>query len=168
MSAPNGIENISWDAVGTVIAAISAVLVAASLLYLARQTQSLMVQNRQQESNFSLMNQSATHARLFDVSAAFLQRPAIRRFFYEDEADMSEEEACIRTVAEMLADALEPLVAGPTAKHVPPYWVKYVEDAFLLSAAFRTFIIERSDWYAPELVAVAVRAQEQATQNITD
>lgn len=136
------------------IGAIGLVLVAWSLVYLARQTR-VLAQQGQLEAEIAantLVNDLMRWN--FDIEAVFLGRPELRPYFYDgklprDATDPDRQE--IMTLAFMYADFLNTAVASAhrLSAHVAelPQWGEYADTLLKGSPALGTALQDNPRWW---------------------
>lgn len=155
-------ENPFHKWIGTGIAALTLVVTASGLFWIARQLE---------QAQASLISSTSEHlySRMHDIHKLFIEKPELRAYFYEGKEKPTAYDDPIRyaevsQAAEMLCDffhqvilELETVPADDRNYKSEMYrdlaegWTSYIKDVYKRSPAFREHYRKNRSWYTSSL-----------------
>jgi hypothetical protein len=155
---------MSPEWISAIAGAISAVLVPATLLLAVGQWREMA---RQTERSVLAIESSIYQSiadELQQIGLQFVERPQLRRYFYDGEASSTEEPEAtqIRALAAVFVDFMDTVTVQVAAipEHNRNVWHAFFRDLLATSPAIREYWADTSQWYGVDLRAVLSQSEQ--------
>jgi hypothetical protein len=144
--APLAVSLNALAEVGQFIAGVTSIIVLGSLYFVWRQ-----VKQQAQDSRVELI--TGMTSLIGSVSQVFIEKPEMRKYFYEGISPSGDEVELAQAIAVRMADALDHVAAHLDLMSDPTRdaWAEYISGIGERSPVLKSYVRANKKWYGPKL-----------------
>lgn len=155
-----------YEFMALVVSALGFVAVAASLIFVMKQTAAAAQQSKLVADSLTSSNYASLASFMFEVERAFVDYPELWPYFYEGEP-ADEQNADYARILAVAANKLGffsyLLILSERFPQLwqPNWWVKFAEAGFLMSPVMRQLVRKNKGLYDPGLYDLMLKVESQ-------